>query len=131
MALERYRIAGLFLKSQTPFPVAPHFIASRSWGLPNQRHGDRERQLRFGRFAPFVESVCGNQAAAFDECLPERGRFIDGLSSGVNGNLGVLSPNRRYSVNGITGDIPSSGIFRVVGGGLALGLCFIEKSSEY
>ena len=30
-----------------------------------------------------------------------------------------------------SGDIPSSGIFRVVGGGLALGLCFIEKSSEY
>jgi hypothetical protein len=30
-----------------------------------------------------------------------------------------------------TPDIPSSGIFRVVGGGLALGLCFIEKSSEY
>jgi hypothetical protein len=28
-------------------------------------------------------------------------------------------------------DIPSPGIFRVVGGGLALGLCFIEKSSEY
>ncbi|MBV8099939.1 MAG: hypothetical protein JOZ31_12345 [Verrucomicrobia bacterium] len=46
-------------------------------------------------------------------------------------HIGVVSPNRRYSVNGIPGDIPSSGIFRVVGGGLALGLCFIEKSSEY
>ena len=28
---------------------------------------------------------------------------------------GVVSPNPRYSVNGISGDIPSSGIFRVVG----------------
>jgi|SRR5271165_3045477 len=27
---------------------------------------------------------------------------------------GVVSPNRRYSVNGIPADIPSSGIFRVV-----------------
>jgi hypothetical protein len=34
-------------------------------------------------------------------------------------------------VTEFSGDIPSSGIFRVVGGGLALGLCFIEKSSEY
>jgi hypothetical protein len=43
----------------------------------------------------------------------------------------VLTTSNRYSVNGIPVDIPSSGIFRVAGGGLALGLCFIERSSEY
>jgi len=43
----------------------------------------------------------------------------------------VLTTSNRYSVSGIPVDIPSSGIFRVVGGGLALGLCFIERSSEY
>jgi hypothetical protein len=30
-------------------------------------HGDRERQLWFNRFPPFVESIHGNQAAAFGE----------------------------------------------------------------
>jgi hypothetical protein len=34
-------------------------------------HGDRERQLRLSRFAPFVESVGRNQAAPFGEGLPE------------------------------------------------------------
>src|SRR6266404_616559 len=53
-------------------------------------HGDRERQLRFCRFAPFVESVRCNQAAAFCESLPERRRFIDGLSSGVDGPVSDL-----------------------------------------
>src|SRR4029077_12791285 len=58
-------------------------------------HGDRERQLRFSRFTPFVESVRWNQAAPFLESLPERGRFIDGLSSGVDGpvsDLWILRP---------------------------------------
>ena len=53
-------------------------------------HGDRERQLWFSRFSPFVESVRRNQAAPFSESLPERGRFIDGLSSGVNGPVSDL-----------------------------------------
>src|SRR6266478_6067108 len=34
-----------------------------------------ERQLRFSRFTPFVESVCRNQAAPFCESLPERRCF--------------------------------------------------------
>jgi hypothetical protein len=58
-------------------------------------HGDRERQLRFSRFTPFVESVRWNQAAPFLESLPIRGRFIDSLSSGVDGpvsDLGVFGP---------------------------------------
>src|ERR1700731_335464 len=38
-------------------------------------HGDRERQLRFSRFTPFVESVRRNQAAPFCESLPERRCF--------------------------------------------------------
>src|SRR4029077_14130775 len=50
-------------------------------------HGDRERQLRFSRFTPFVESVRRNQAAPFCESLPERGRFIDGLSSRIDSPL--------------------------------------------
>ena len=37
----------------------------------------------------------------------------------------VSSGNGQYSVNGILSDIPSSGIFRVVGGDLAQSLCFI------
>jgi hypothetical protein len=46
-------------------------------------HGDCKRQLRFSRFAPFVKSIGWNQALPFCESPPERGRFIDGLSSGV------------------------------------------------
>jgi hypothetical protein len=59
--------------------------------------GDRERQLRFSRFSPFVESVRRNQAAPFGESLPERGLFIDGLSSGVDrpvSDLGFFEPSR-------------------------------------
>src|SRR4029077_14226772 len=62
-------------------------------------HGDRERQLRFSRFAPFVESVRGDEAAAFYESLPKGGRFIDCLSpdgarEGFEGNLDPLQPSR-------------------------------------
>jgi hypothetical protein len=39
--------------------------------------------------------------------------------------------NGQYSVNGILSDIPSSGIFRVLGGDLAPSLRFIEENSEY
>src|ERR1700748_262801 len=53
-------------------------------------HGDCERQLRFSRFAPFVEAIRRNQAAALYECLPERGRFIDCLSSRVDGSVSDL-----------------------------------------
>src|SRR6266404_2131601 len=53
-------------------------------------HGDRERQLRFGRFTPFVESVRWNQAAPFCESLSIGRRFIDGLSSGVDGSVSDL-----------------------------------------
>jgi hypothetical protein len=44
--------------------------------------------------------------------------------------LGDTSRKGKYSVNGIS-DIPSSGIFRVVGGDLAQSLRFIEENSEY
>jgi hypothetical protein len=50
-----------------------------------------------GRFAPFVESVRRNQTPSLAECLPERGRFVDSLSSGVDGlvrNLLVFCPIR-------------------------------------
>ena len=43
----------------------------------------------------------------------------------------VPTTSSRNSVNGIPADIPSSGIFRVAGGNLALYLRFIEKNSEY
>jgi hypothetical protein len=49
-----------------------------------------ERQLRLSPFAPFVESVGRNQAATLGESLPERGRSIDGLSSGVDGPVSDL-----------------------------------------
>ena len=38
--------------------------------------------MQASRFAPFVESVCRNQAAAFGEGLAEGGRFVDGLELG-------------------------------------------------
>jgi hypothetical protein len=60
-------------------------------------HGDRERELASGGFSPFVESVRRFQAAAFSESLPEGRRFIDGLSSRVDGpvsDLRVLRPIR-------------------------------------
>ena len=59
------------------------------------RSDDRERQLRFCRFTPFVESVRWNQAAPFLESLPIRGRFIDCLSSRIDGpvsDLWILRP---------------------------------------
>jgi len=49
-----------------------------------------ERQLRFSRFAPFVESVRWNQAAPFCESLPEGGGLIDALSSGIDGSVSDL-----------------------------------------
>src|SRR5258707_4155613 len=82
-------------------------------------HGDRERQLRFSRFAPFVESVRRNQAPSLAECLPERGRFIDGLSSGVDGpvrNLWVFCPIWNQSpLQGVERTLLSfSGLNRIV-----------------
>jgi Leucine-rich repeat (LRR) protein len=53
----------------------------------------RLRKLEF--LALHRESVRGDQAAPFCESLPERGRFIDCLSSGVNGpvsDLWILRP---------------------------------------
>ena len=77
------------------FGIFPVFPESGKGERASVFHGDRERQLRFSRFAPFVESVRGNQAAPFCESLSERRRFIDGLSSGVDGpvrNLLVFCP---------------------------------------
>jgi hypothetical protein len=50
---------------------------------------------------------------------------------GNGGDIAVTSRNGKYSVNGILSDIPSSGIFRVVGGDLAQSLRFIAENSEY
>jgi len=74
-------------------PDSRSFQFSQSPAKVNGRpvfHGDRERQLRFSRFAPFVKSVCRNQAAAFCESLPERRRFIDGLSSRIDSPISDL-----------------------------------------
>src|ERR1700730_3793700 len=66
-------------------------------------HSDRERQLRFSRFPPFVEAIRRNQAAALYECLTVGRGFIDGLSSALmvrrmtihhSGNLFVQSPQK-------------------------------------
>src|ERR1700737_2967447 len=77
------------------FGIFPVFPEARKGERASVFHGDRERQLRFSCFAPFVESVGRNQAPSLAECLPERGRFIDGLSSGVDGpvsDLWILRP---------------------------------------
>src|SRR5690349_503053 len=69
------------------FPVFPKPSKSERAAV---FHGDGERQLRSSRFAPFVESVCRNQAAAIGEGLAEGGRFVDGLSSGVDSPVSDL-----------------------------------------
>src|ERR1700740_1726769 len=49
------------------FPVLPE---PGKGERPSVFHGDGERQFRFSRFAPFVESVRSNQATAFSESPP-------------------------------------------------------------
>src|SRR6266481_1485947 len=72
------------------FGISPVFPESGKGERASVFHGDRERQLRFSRFAPFVKSVRRNQAAAFCESLPERRRFIDGLSSRIDSPVSDL-----------------------------------------
>src|SRR5258708_980376 len=72
------------------FGISPVFPEPGKGERASVFHGDRERQLRFCRFAPFVESIRWNQAAPFLESLPILGRFIDGLSSGVDGPVSDL-----------------------------------------
>jgi hypothetical protein len=75
----------------TPARDSPNRVSREN----TTKHSDRERQLRFSRFPPFVESIRGNQAAALYECLTEGWGFIDGLSSGINGpvsNLLIFCP---------------------------------------
>src|SRR6516225_4851724 len=67
------------------FGILPSFPKAGKGERASVFHGDREWQLRPSRFSPFVESVCRNQAAPFDERLAERRCFIDRLSSGVDG----------------------------------------------
>src|SRR4029077_7260553 len=67
------------------FGIFPVFPEAGKGERASVFHGDRERQLCFSGSAPFVESVRWNQAAPFLESLPIRGRFIDGLSSSVDG----------------------------------------------
>jgi hypothetical protein len=77
------------------FGVFPVFQEPGKGERASVFHRDRERQLRLSRFAPFVKSVRRNQAAPFAECLPKRGRFIDCLSSRIDGlvsDLWILRP---------------------------------------
>jgi hypothetical protein len=79
------------------FGIFPSFPEPSKGERASVFHGDRERQFRFNRFAPFVKSVRRNQAAPFCESLPERGPFIDALGSrvdGLIGNLRVFGPMR-------------------------------------
>src|SRR5262249_820760 len=66
------------------FGILPVFPKAAKGERASVFHGDCEWQLRLSRFAPFVESVCRNQAAAFSESLAEGRCSIDGLSSGVD-----------------------------------------------
>ena len=56
---------------------------------------------------------------------------ISKIRGELGAQIGLRARNGKYSVNGILSDIPSSGIFRVVGGDLAPCLRFIEENSEY
>jgi hypothetical protein len=57
------------------FGIFPVFPKSSKGERASVFHGDRERQLRLARFAPFVESVGGNQAATLEERLAVRSVF--------------------------------------------------------
>src|SRR6266403_5943870 len=72
------------------FGIFPVFPEARKGERASVFHGDCERQLRFSRFAPFVEAVRWDQATPFLESLPIRGRFIDCLSSRVDGSVSDL-----------------------------------------
>jgi hypothetical protein len=95
---ELIRLAGDKRAGAKPVSgILPIFPEPGKGERPTVFHGDSERQLRFNRLAPFVESVCRNQASAFCESQPERGRFID---SGVDGpitDLWVFGPMRNES----------------------------------
>ena len=69
------------------FGIFPVFPEARKGERASVFHGDCERQLRFSRFAPFVEAIRWDQATPFLESLPIRGRFIDSLSSRVDGSV--------------------------------------------
>src|SRR6266404_4967550 len=98
LCYELIRLACDNRTSAQPLPrfgIFPVFPETGKGERASVFHCDRERQLRFSRFTPFVEAVRWNQAPSFPECLPERGRFIDSLSSGVDGsvrNLWVFCP---------------------------------------
>ena len=69
-ALKRIRLACDNRASAQPLPrsgIFPVFPESGKGERASVFHGDRERQLRFCRFTPFVESVRWNQAAPFLE----------------------------------------------------------------
>src|SRR6266446_5500605 len=87
---KRIRLACDNRTSAQPLPrfgIFPVFPESGKGERTSVFHGNRKRQLRFSRFAPFVESVRRNQAPSRAECLPERGCSIDALSSGVDGRV--------------------------------------------
>src|SRR5215813_9635828 len=68
-------------------PDSGSFQFSRESGKSERAsvfHGDRERQLRLSRFAPFIKSIRRNQTAPFCESSTERGCFVDGLSSRID-----------------------------------------------
>jgi hypothetical protein len=78
--------------------------------------------------------VAVSQAAPVAQLQAERFLFLVQLKSLLQPAPGLQEEktrNGQYSVNGILSDIPSSGIFRVVGGDLAQSLCFISENSEY
>ena len=91
--------------------IFPVFTESGKGERPSVFYGDRERQLWFNRFTPFVKSICGNQAAAFGKRLAERRCFIYRFSSGVDGPvayLRVFGPVRNQSpLQGVERSYPS------------------------
>src|ERR1700746_1279619 len=96
LCYELIRLACDYRTSAQPFSrfgIFPVFPEASKGERASVFHGERGRKLWFSRFVPFVESVRRNQTPSLAECLPERGRFIDGLSSRIDGpvrNLWIL-----------------------------------------
>jgi hypothetical protein len=78
------------------------FLGSRSKVEgPSVFHGDREGQLRFLGFAPFVKSVRRNKATPLSEGSPKRGGFVGSCVDGLGSDLGIFRPVKPQILQGV------------------------------
>jgi hypothetical protein len=77
------------------------FLGSRSKVEgPSVFHSDREGQLRFLGFAPFVKSVRRNKATPLSEGSPKRGGFVGSCVDCLGSDLGIFRPVKPQNPSG-------------------------------